>query len=113
MERGQPGESYIIAGPVHTLAEALEIAEAITGIPASRMRLPALLMKAAAATAAVLETLIPLPETYRSETLRAAAGVSYIGDNRKARVALGYDPRALRDGLASTLAHELQRLRRE
>src|SRR4029453_12364453 len=33
MQRGAPGESYIIAGPPHTLAQALRIAQDITGIP--------------------------------------------------------------------------------
>jgi nucleoside-diphosphate-sugar epimerase len=113
MARGRVGESYIVAGPVHTLAAALDIAEAITAIPASPIRLPAALMKAAAALSSLAEKLIPLPETYRSETLRAAAGVTYIGDNRKARSELGFDPRPLRDGLESTLAHELKRMQQK
>jgi nucleoside-diphosphate-sugar epimerase len=113
MERGQTGESYIVAGPAHTLADALDTAESITGIPASRIRLPAPVMKAAAAASRLFERLIPLPETYRSETLRAAAGVTYIGDNRKAREVLGYEPRPLREGLNSTLAYELERLKQE
>ena len=34
MERGKPGKSYIIAGSAHTLEETLDVAQAITGIPA-------------------------------------------------------------------------------
>ena len=33
MEKGKIGESYIIAGPCHTLAEMLHMAEKITGVP--------------------------------------------------------------------------------
>jgi hypothetical protein len=51
-----------------------------------------------------------LPETYTSEGLRVVAGVTYIGDNRKARRFLGYNPRPLREGLESTLRHEMSLL---
>src|SRR2546425_450467 len=42
MERGRVGETYIIAGPPHTLIEAFDLAARITGIPAPRFHaLPA------------------------------------------------------------------------
>jgi nucleoside-diphosphate-sugar epimerase len=107
MEKGQVGESYIVAGPVHTLGEALDTAATITGIPASRIRLPGTMIKATAMLSSVLEKVLPLPETYHSETLRASGGVSYIGDNRKARQVLGYTPRPLHEGLMTTLAYEM------
>ena len=37
MERGETGRNYFLAGPVHTLEEALRIAEQITGIPPPRV----------------------------------------------------------------------------
>jgi nucleoside-diphosphate-sugar epimerase len=40
MEQGRMGESYIIAGPPHTLVEALQLAQDVTGIPAPRLRVP-------------------------------------------------------------------------
>ncbi len=110
MEMGKVGESYIVAGPVHTLAGALDTAATITGIPASRIRLPGVMIKATAALAGILEKVLPLPETYRSETLKASGGVTYIGDNRKARQELGYTPRSLREGLKTTLAYEMAKL---
>ena len=42
---------------------------------------------------------VPLPESYQSERLRAAAGVTYLGDDSKAREELGFAPRSLEDGL--------------
>jgi nucleoside-diphosphate-sugar epimerase len=48
-----------------------------------------------------------LPEAYTAEGLRIVAGVTYIGDNGKARRELGYEPRPLRTGLQETLQHEL------
>ena len=46
MEKGKPGESYIIAGPCHTVSEFFEMAEAITGVKAPRMRAAPGLMRA-------------------------------------------------------------------
>jgi len=110
MERGQPGESYIIAGPMHTLAEALELAAQISGVPAPRMHAPPGVMKAMAALMSVVERVVPLPEMYSAEYLRVSAGTTYLGSNAKARRELGFDPRPLKDGLAETLYHEMRAL---
>ena len=40
MEKGKPGEDYIICGPPHTLLEAMALAERITGIKAPRIHAP-------------------------------------------------------------------------
>ena len=103
MDRGEPGESYIIAGPCHTFVEAYQLAEEITGIEAPRIHIPPWLMRVSAALMAPLERLFPIPESYRSESLRAQAGATYWGDNRKAREELGYEPRSLEQGLRKTL----------
>lgn len=103
MERGRPAESYILAGPPHTLEEALEIAAEITGIPPPRLRVPAWLVRALAAVAGLLETVAPLPATYSAETLRVAAGVTYLGSSEKARRELGFTTRPLAEGLRDTL----------
>jgi nucleoside-diphosphate-sugar epimerase len=42
--------------------------------------------------------------------LRIIAGVTYIGDNSKARSELGYNPRPLREGWKETLEHEMKLL---
>jgi glycine betaine/proline transport system ATP-binding protein len=42
-----------------------------------------------------------------SEGLRILGGVTYWGDNRKAKRFLGYSPRPLKEGLESTLRHEM------
>jgi len=97
MEKGVPGETYIIAGFPHTLIEAFEIAERITGIPAPRMHVSPSLLRGIARLA-------------RSERLRDVAGVTYLGSNAKACRDLGYDPRPLEPGLRETLAHEMHLL---
>lgn len=110
MERGKPGESYIIAGECKPLVEVFRLAETVTGIPAPRLRVPRPLMQVSAALAGVAEKVLPLPDVYRAEALRSSAGVTYIGDNAKARQELGYAPRPLSEGLPETLAYELSLL---
>ena len=97
MERGRAGEAYIIAAPPHTLIDAFDVAERITGIPALRFHASPGFLRAIAALS-------------RSERLRDLAGVTYRGNNQKARRELGFDPRPLDDGLRETLQHEIRLL---
>ena len=97
MEKGVPGETYILAGPPHSLIEAFQIAERITGIRAPRLNVSPRLLRFMARLA-------------RSERLRVGAGVTYLGSNAKARRVLGYEPRPLEAGLRETLAYEMRLL---
>jgi nucleoside-diphosphate-sugar epimerase len=112
MERGTPGENYFICGPTHTLLDALLLAEQITGVPAPKLRVSPSLLKLMAAASGLVERAIALPALYSAEMLRVTAGVSYIGNNAKARRELGFNPRPLREGLTETLQHELRLLGR-
>jgi nucleoside-diphosphate-sugar epimerase len=107
MERGRPGESYIIGGPVHTLRELFEIAEEITGIPAPRWHPSPAAVRALARLAGIAERVVRLPSSAAEEGLRVIAGVTYLGTNEKARRELGFVPRPLREGLGETLLHEM------
>ncbi|HUM45649.1 MAG TPA: NAD-dependent epimerase/dehydratase family protein [Chitinophagales bacterium] len=109
MEKGKSGETYIICGPPHTLTEAYQLAEKITGIPAPRFVSPTM-MSVSAAFAAVIEKVFPLPELYSSESLRVIAGHTYLGNNSKAKQELGYNPRDLESGLRETLTYEMKEL---
>jgi nucleoside-diphosphate-sugar epimerase len=109
MEQGKPGEHYIIAGPSHTLVEAMDLAQRITGVPAPRHVSPGLL-KAGSAVVSVTEKVIPMPEQYSAEYLRVSAGVTYLGTSARAQREWGYHPRPLEDGLAETLHHEMRLL---
>ncbi|MBZ0303605.1 MAG: NAD-dependent epimerase/dehydratase family protein [Anaerolineae bacterium] len=110
MEQGRAGESYIICGEPMTLVAALKLAEKITGIPAPRLNLPPVMSRTASALAGLVEPFIALPSAYSRESLRISAGVTYWGDNGKAKRELGYDPRPLADGLRETLAYDLREL---
>ena len=110
MERGQVGESYIIAGPRHSFQEAFEVGERITGIKAPRLHPSPTMLKVLSAIMGVIGTVLPLPDTYTAESLRVVAGVTYLGDNTKARRELGFQPRSLMEGLQETLVYEMKKL---
>ena len=110
LDRGDTGESYIIAGPPHTMVDAFELAERVTGIPAPSVRVPPWLVRGMAAGLRPIHRVVGLPGQFHPETLRVVAGVTYYGDNAKARAELGYAPRPLDEGLPHTLAAELERM---
>jgi len=96
MEKGRPGESYVIAGEPCTLVAAFELAERITGIPPPRMRpSPGFLRFLGAITG--------------SELLRAAPA-TYLASSAKAKRELGLVHRPLEEGLRETLFHEMKQL---
>ena len=107
MEKGTKGETYIIAGEPHTSVEAFRLASEITGKPAPRT-LSHGIFKTMSKLVKPFDGL--LPPTYTSEGLRIIAGVTYLGDNSKARYALGYNPRPFHQGWGETLLHEMKLL---
>ena len=86
MDKGREGGSYILAGERDAFADALALAQRITGVPVPRLHVAPGMLKAAAALMGVVEKAIPVPESYTSEYLRINAGVTYLGNNAKARV---------------------------
>jgi nucleoside-diphosphate-sugar epimerase len=106
MERGRPRETYILAGQPATVAEVLQMAEEITGVPRPPL-VPAWTLRALSPLMGIIEKLAPLPATFTAEGLRVSAGVTYLGDNGKARRELGYEPRPLREGLEQYLKQEM------
>jgi nucleoside-diphosphate-sugar epimerase len=104
MEKGRIGESYIIAGEPCEIARAFELASQITGKRAPRVVSHRML----GLMSSLVRPFDPiLPPTYTSEGLRVIAGVTYLGDNSKARGELGYALRPFREGWEETLRHEM------
>ncbi|NQT25686.1 NAD-dependent epimerase/dehydratase family protein [candidate division KSB1 bacterium] len=110
MEKGNPGEGYIIAGPPHTFIEGMEIAEKITGVKLPWMRVGPGMIKLMADFMKPVSALFPFPPTYTPEGLRVVAGVTYLGDNSKAKRELGYNPRPVEEGLKETLEHLMKEM---
>jgi nucleoside-diphosphate-sugar epimerase len=110
MERGQPGRNYFLAGPPHTIVEALAIAQSIAGVPAPRIHVPRTVMQGMSRLVGLCDRWVTLPPEYTSEGLRVAGGVTYLGSNARASAELDWHPRPLREGLAETLRHEMRLL---
>jgi len=107
MEKGRIGESYIIAGERYTFTEAFKLASEITGKPAPRT-IPHQMFYVMSVLVKPFDSM--LPPTYTAEGLRVVAGVTYMGDNSKAKRELGYSPRPFREGWGETLRHEMKLL---
>ncbi len=102
MQFGRPGESYIIGGPGHTVREALIVAGRSVGKKHVPIPIPKWLARS---TAAVVRPSSSLVRPWRriADRLRIAAGVTYLGDDSKARRELGFDPRPLAEGLSDVV----------
>ena len=107
MEKGNIGETYIIAGEPFKVADAFQLAAQISGKRAP-MVAPHQIVKVMSVLAKPFDSF--LPESYTSEGLRIIAGVTYIGDNSKAKRELGYNPRTFHEGIEKTLRHEMELL---
>ncbi|MCS6776257.1 MAG: NAD-dependent epimerase/dehydratase family protein [Chloroherpetonaceae bacterium] len=113
MEKGRPGETYIIAGPRHTLVEVFEIAEKVTGVKAPHWHPGPGIMRLLAGMMQVVSKVTHLPEDYQPESPTLLPGVTYIASDQKARNELGWSPRSLEEGLRETLWFEKQQLEQE
>ncbi len=109
MEKGRVGESYIICGEKYELYEAFKLAAQTAGVRAPLAAAPAM-MKAMSVLVKPVDAF--MPESYTSEGLRIISGVTYIGDNSKAKQELGYSPRPMSDGWVETVRHEMKLLGR-
>lgn len=110
MEKGRPGESYIIAGPPHSFEDVFAIAERVTGVKVPRLRLGPGALKALSKVTAVVGAFARLPAAFTAEGLRAIAATTYLASNEKAKRELGYGPRPLEEGLRETLTHVMEEL---
>ncbi len=110
MQKGRVGESYIFAGPLHTFIELFALCERLTGVKQPRFNPSPTLMKVLAQTMRVAGTFASLPENYRYESLRVMAGVTYGGNDAKARRELGWTCRDIESGMRPTLTAYLREL---
>jgi nucleoside-diphosphate-sugar epimerase len=110
LEKGRPGQCYIIAGPPHTLLDAVRTASSFSGRPAPIAAVPPGLLKGAARVMRHVERAMPVPTALSSETLAVLAGVTYLGTADKARRELGFGPRPLAEGMRHLVEHEMRQL---
>lgn len=102
MEKGQPGQSYILAGPCLTYRQTFELCEKVTGIPATKLWAPGWLAAGLAALVGALEPL-GLKTQFSSEALGTLADYTFWGSADKAKRELGWQPRPVEETLREIL----------
>ena len=107
MEKGRIGESYHICGEFYRTYDAYKLASEVSSKRAPRGVSPKMI-RAMSIMVKPIEFL--MPEEYTSEYLRIIAGVTYIGDNSKAKRELGYNPRPVSEGWVETVRYEMKLL---
>jgi nucleoside-diphosphate-sugar epimerase len=105
LDRGKPGEAYVISGPATTVREAIGVvAEAADRKPPKRA-IPVPLMKAMIPIGPLVGRAMGQPPNLR-ELISSADGVTFWASYDKAARELGYAPRGLEEGLRATLEAE-------
>jgi nucleoside-diphosphate-sugar epimerase len=110
MDKGKPGETYIIGGPPHRVAEVLEAARKIVGIPIPKRAIGPGPINFMATIMNAVGAIVPVPDMFSAESLRGLAS-TYLGSNTKAKRELGFNPRPfIEEGLRGLLAYEMEQL---
>lgn len=102
LDRADPGETYVISGPVTTMRDAVETVAGLTGRKAPKHAMPVGLMKAMTPIGPLVGKLMGQPPNLR-ELISSADGVTFWASHEKASRDLGYAPRGMEEGLRQTL----------
>ncbi|HEY8740138.1 MAG TPA: NAD-dependent epimerase/dehydratase family protein [Candidatus Dormibacteraeota bacterium] len=105
LDKGRPGEQYVLGGELTTLGGLIETLAAVSGRKAPRMTVPAGLMKALSPLGPVIGPALGFGPNL-GEIVKATNNVTYWAKDDKARKELGYSPRGLEQGLRDTLSAE-------
>ena len=105
LDKGKPGETYVISGPATTVREAIGVVAEATGRKAPKHAIPPALMKALIPVGPLVGKLMGQPPNLR-ELISSADGVTFWASYEKAGRELGYAPRGLEQGLRDMLAAE-------
>ena len=105
LDKGRPGETYVIAGPPTTMREAIEILARVSGRKAPRHAMPTVLMKAMTPVGPLVGRVMGQPPNLR-ELISSADNVTFWATNEKAARELGFAPRGIEDGIRQTLEED-------
>lgn len=103
LDRGKPGESYILGDQVTTMRELIETLGGVIGKRPPRFNVPTGMLRAMAPAGPLVGKLMGQPPNLR-ELISSADGVTFWGKSEKAQAELGYAPRGLEEGLRDTFA---------
>jgi len=109
MEQGRPGRSYLICGEAETLRNVLRLAGRLVGKRRGPFPFPGKVLRPVAGVLRALGYVVPFMAA-RAERIRAGAGVTYLGDDTRARTELGFSPRSIAEGMPDTVRALLQDL---
>lgn len=109
MEKGRPGESYMLAGEAASYGEVLGLVAQEAG-RRGPILLPNRALGVVAAMTAPIEPFVPIPQAMTADAARAGTS-TYFGDATKARTELGWTSRPVREGIRDTVREELAGLR--
>ncbi|MFN8162037.1 MAG: NAD-dependent epimerase/dehydratase family protein [Solirubrobacterales bacterium] len=105
LDRGKPGESYVLGGQITTMRETIDTAARVVGRKPPRGTMPTALLKLLRPVGPLVGRVMDQPPNL-SELIRSADGVTFWARHDKAMKELGYSPRSLEPGLRDTLAAE-------
>lgn len=105
LDKGRPGESYILGGEISTMEGFVQTLARVSGRRAPRMTMPTAVLRLFAPLGPVLAPKMGFPPNLH-ELISASAGVTYWARHDKAVRELGYAPRPLEQGLRDTLQAE-------
>lgn len=109
LDRGEPGEAYILGGAITTNRELIETIAELGGRKPPTRAMPTALMRAIAPAGPLIGPLLGYPPNMR-ELVSSTDGVTIWASSDKAKADLGYAPRDLRATVADTL-EEIGKLR--
>lgn len=102
MEKGRPGEKYILGGYNLSLGQFLEAVSKVTGRKGKRIRIPYAVLKTMAWGGRVRSKLLNKQPMVTSEYLRKLK-YHWPVSSQKAKDQLGYQPRTLEEAIAKTV----------
>lgn len=105
LDKGEPGETYVLAGPPTTMREAIGTLAAIAGKKAPKHAVPTPLMKAMVPIGPLVGKMMGQPPNLK-ELITSADNVTFWATNEKAARELGFDPRGIEDGIRQTLEED-------
>jgi nucleoside-diphosphate-sugar epimerase len=101
LDNGRLGQSYVLAGDPKKMSDAIAIAAAAGGRKPPRMHMPTSLLRLMAPLNDRVGGLPGMPGGMR-DVIKAADGVTYLGNHAKATSELGFNPRNLEQGIRDT-----------
>jgi nucleoside-diphosphate-sugar epimerase len=102
VEKGKPGESYILGGDRTTMRELVDTAAKVAGRKPPKLNMPTPLIKSMIPVAPLATKAMGLPPNLK-ELISSSDGVTFWTRHDKAERELGYRPRDLETGLKQTV----------